>query len=117
MHKQVIDVKREDFELVDDRFGRAPPGPPPGWRSEELPRLRVKPNCKSGIVLALREVNLWLQRERAFEARQAGTAAAYAREQQAWWKGEARRLLRESRRGPMPARSMIERVLARASGL
>ena len=51
----------------------------------------AKANCKSGVVMALREIDLWHQREAVFATRKAAAAADYARIQQAWWRLEARR--------------------------
>lgn len=56
-----------------------------------MPPLWVHPNGKSGVVVALREANLWQGREQAFISRHALAAAAYARRQQGWWLAEARR--------------------------
>jgi len=58
--------------------------------TKPLPPIWAKPNGKSGVVMALREANLWRQREKAFRSRHAKGAAAYARSQQRWWIGEAR---------------------------
>ena len=67
----------------------------------QLPPIWVKPNGKSGVLVALREVNLWRQRERAFRSRHATAAAAYARRQQSWWMAEARLSTLLSRRHPL----------------
>lgn len=68
--------------------------------TKPLPPIWVRPNGKSGVIMALREANLWHQRESAFLTRQATAAAAYARRQQRWWLHEAR-LSAMGPRGPL----------------